>query len=723
MTSKDNLTPLTVSNYAVYKAVDGITYFKLKSKFDGDYTKHCGLLGEEIDENFYFLRGYDIESIYVDDNRNLIINRVDKDYQPLIVNIGDKLGQPKFNFNRAEGVITIEYPDGTSSKMDGFFVEGRDIIVATDNTLKGNGTMFNPLRLSTVEKTGTFSSASEYLDLTNITHLNQMPDGKYKGYRVVTKEKIDNFGCLYPYTAVEKIQRTLEENGSQWRVPSKADWDELLNSLECAEDRNHDSMTCTWLGMNAGSGLKSSDMWKTYENLPNETPTDGQDIMGLSIYPVGITPDRNEIIGETDYDAEGFTKMAGMWTSTKLDDGNAYAKIFGYNSSKVDQDTYGEGSKMSIRLVKDYDLTNYEAIETILGYPYPTVLVYGIHEDYSYAKIWTKINLYSDANALGGIRSDEWSAVTDSDRGIKDVYFINEWNGSSWDKKPMNDGDSIVIVDKDNLSYHEWRIVDNELVDTFEELSNEFKTGIETVRGEIEILSNKTQELVIFCGVTVDTINEFSGTTEEHINRLDSRIDSVNETVSELSASTVAEVTRINHEISLLNNIASTVSSITTSNIERIDADVISVSGSVDTVSAITSEFSASTVAEVARIDADVVSINSSVDTLSAETVAFSASTVAEVARIDADVVSVNSSVDTLSAETIAFSAYTVAEVARIDKKVNDEADARIANDITPGTYVLNGDSSIEMVIPTNSDAVSDVKIKVSDEFFNFGEF
>ena len=76
------------TNNATYKTVDGVTYFKLKSEFDGDYTKNCGLLGEEIDENFYFLRGNDIETIYVDNDRNLVIERVDKDYEPIKVKIG-----------------------------------------------------------------------------------------------------------------------------------------------------------------------------------------------------------------------------------------------------------------------------------------------------------------------------------------------------------------------------------------------------------------------------------------------------------------------------------------------------------------------------------------------------------------------------------------------------------------------------------------------------------
>lgn len=518
MALKETLTPLKATNNATYKTVEGVTYFKLKSEFEGDYTKHCGLLGEEIDENFYFLRGYDIEDIIVDENRNLIIKRVDKNYAPIIVNIGEELEQPKFDFDKNTGIVTVYYPDGTKSEMEGFLVEGKDIRIATDSTFNGNGTVYNPLRLSPVEKTGTFSPANEYFDLTNVDNMSQMPEGKGKGYRIVTKEKIDNFGCLYPFSAVKKIQKELEESGSQWRVPSKKDWDELLNALECAEDRNHSAITCTWLGKVAGSGLKSAKLWNDFQTLPTEIPTNGQDVCGLSVYPVGITPDRNAIINDKNYDAEGFGQIAGMWTTTVNDEGNAYVKVFGYNSTKVDQDTYGDGARMSIRLVKEYNSYNFNKIENILGFPYPTELVYGIHDDYQYVKIWTKINLYSDAESLGGIRSEEWASVTDSDKGVKTVYFINEWDGTDWHKKLMNDGDSVIIINYEDKPYHEWRIINGELVDTVEAI-------VEEVKKDIYNLSATTNELVTFCGWTVNTINEFSTATEEYINRIDENVN------------------------------------------------------------------------------------------------------------------------------------------------------------------------------------------------------
>ena len=644
MNSNTNLTPLTSNNNATYKVVDGVTYFKLKSEFDGDYTKHCGLLGEEIDENFYFLRGYDIESIIVDENRNLIINRVDKDYTPLVVNIGEELGQPEFTFDKNTGTITVLYPDGTTSKMDGFLIEGQDIRIATDNSLNGNGTIYNPLRLAPVEKAGTLAPADEYVDLTIGNEFNKMPNGKGKGYRIVTKEKIDNFGCLYSYDAVETIQKDLEDSGSQWRIPSKTDWDELLNALECPEDRNHSASTCNWLGRFAGSGLKSANMWKEFKTLPTEDSVIGQDVRGLTIYPVGITPDRNAILNDRNSDAEGFTQIAGMWTTTKNSEGNAYVKIFGFNSAKVDQDTYGYGARMSIRLVKEYSYSNYEEIETILGLPYPTELVYGIHDDYKYAKVWTKINLY-DADKYNGIRSEEWSGATDSERGVKIIYFINEWDGTRWSKKPMTNGESVVIIDRDGLSYHEWRIIDGELIDTADALVIEFNKDFSEVKENIAELSAKTQELIIFSGFTIDTINEFSGATEEHITNINGRINLLTNTVNDLSANTISEITRLNDEI---NNV------------------------------------SATTVVEITRLDEEINNVNELVENLSST---------------------------------------TISEISRIDANVETEKNERIANDLTPGTYVLEGDYSSEMVIPTNSKDLPDVKIKVSDDFFNFGEF
>ena len=482
---ENNKQTLLKAKNALYKTVDGVTYFKLKSEFDGDYTKNCGLLGEEIDENFYFLRGYDIESIHVDKDRNLVINRVDKDYEPIKVNIGEDLGKDSFKFDKESGTIIVTYPDGTTAKMEGFLVEGKDIRIATDSTIDGDGTIFNPLRISPVDKTGTFAPADDFLDLSGY---KLIPKGKGKGHRIVTKETIDNFGCLYSLKEMQSLQKELIENKSQWRIPTKEDWDELLNAIETnPQARNHDSLSNKWLGEVAGSALKSVNLWQNYDLTSRDSyEVAGEDKVGLTIYPLGIGPDRNEILNDENADIEGFTKLSGMWTSTLDKTGNAYVKIFGYNSAQVDQDTYGDGARMSIRLVKDYSYSNYNEIEDdILGLPYPTELVYGICNDMPYVKIWTKINAYFFNENLGE-RSTEWDVVTDSDRGIKTVYFINEWDGNRWHKKLMNDGDSVVIKNYNEKPYHEWRIINGELVDTVKAIMDEFSDELSKINNRID---------------------------------------------------------------------------------------------------------------------------------------------------------------------------------------------------------------------------------------------
>ena len=712
MALKETLTPLKATNNATYRTVEGVTYFKLKSEFEGDYTKHCGLLGEEIDENFYFLRGYDIESITVDENRNLIINRVDKDYAPLVVNIGEELGQPEFKFNEDEGVIVVTYPDGTTSKMEGFLVEGKDIRIATDSTLDGNGTIYNPLRISPVETTGTFAPADKYFDITDGS---KMPKGEGKGYRIVTKEKIDNFGCLYPFSAVQKIQEELTASGSQWRVPTKKDWDELLNAFECAEDRNHNSTNCTWLGNVAGRALKSFNFWNEHKTLPTETPTYGEDAAGLSVYPLGLTPDRNSVLDDKNYDAEGFGKIGGMWANTLNNEGNAYVKMFAYNTGKVDQDTYGEGARMSIRLVKDYAYSNYKEIENILGFPYPTEMVYGPHEDNPYVKIWTKINLYSDADTLDGIRSEEWDVVTDSDRGVKVVYFINEWDGTEWHKKPLEDGDSVIIINYEDKPYHEWRIIDGELIDTAEALVEEFKKDFEKVEKNISELSATTKELVEFKGSAEEKLSKLNS---ELKNEIDNRIKKDDEifgfiktletSINDESKQRENDVNRLKEAIELESN-----------NRENADNELnAKLKAEAELREAVDNDLKNQIFEEEKQRKEDVENLKNDLNEEAklreeADDVLKNELNKEREERVESD----NKLHSAIEEET----KLRENEDVRLQKEIDVEKLERFNNDITPGTYTLLPNE--EMEVPTNSEEVENVKIKVSDDFFNFGEF
>ena len=442
-----------------------IRYFKLKSEYEGDDTKDYGLLGEEVDKNFYFLRGRDIKSVVMDENRTLIIERVDGNIPPIKINIGDKLGKPSFEYIEDEGKIKITYPDGVIEYVDGFYVHERDYVFAIDESLDGKGSIYEPLRLSSLEKTGSFAPANEYIDLTD--GKSSLPISKAHGYRIITKEIIEESGYVYSIDDVLNLQKELIENHSQWRIPTKDDWDELLNVIEHAEDRNHNSEEINvWLGKYAGVGLKSVENWTEYDEPIDEEITNGLDIFGLNILPVGIITNQN---------IEGIGDVAGVWTLPMEKYNNKpYIKLFQFDKTGVKQDVANENTKVSIRLIKDYNKINYKEIENILGSLYPTKLITYTHEGLSYSKIWTEINFYSNVNNLKGVKVK--SSYNENEGKV--VYFINECyinenNECSWSKKLLKDGDSIVIANYNNEAlYHEWRIVNNELVDPTEIIIN-----------------------------------------------------------------------------------------------------------------------------------------------------------------------------------------------------------------------------------------------------------
>ena len=671
--NKITRTPLTSGDSARYEKVTGVTYFKLKSEFPGDYTKNCGLLAEEMDGNFYFLRGYDIDTITLDDERNLVITRVDKDYAPMKVSLNEEFKKTTFEFDKENGSIIVTYPDGTTDSVDGFLVAGKDVKMATDNTIDGDGTLYNPLRLSGIEKTGTYAPAEKFVDISDST-MGRLPEGEYRGQRIVSKEKIDTFGMLYTMEAMEKIQSALTETGSEWRVPTKEDWDDLLNSLECAEYRNHSAISSTWLGEVAGAGMKSANLWSantTTESGNCLTPAVGRDIIGLTVLPVGITPDRNAILQDDDADVEGFEKMAGMWSQTKNPEGNAFVKIFGYNHPEVFQDTYGVGARLSLRFVKEYTYDNNNEIEEILGIPVPTQLVYSIHDDYQYAKVWTKVNFYS--NEYDGVTYKGWSAATDEDRGVKIVYYINEYYDGRWHKKMMNEGDSVVIIDyavsggdysdQDysndystsgaTIRYHEWRVINGELVDTLESVMGEFSSTLKDLSEKIESLSAVTKD--------------FSGATAEALTEIGKKIDEEKERA-------IGVETQLNDDIQAEKKRAIEIESQLNADIHTEKERAIKVETALNTA--------------IQEEQKRAISVESS-----------------------------------LNEAIYSEKNRAIAAERELDAKINAETLQREANDYMPGQYVLYGESESEMVIPTNGEEVDDIRIKVSDDFFNFGTF
>lgn len=561
--AKEQLKP---KKGVVVTEINGVKYFKLQSNYPGDYTKNCGLLGSEIDENFYFLRSNDIDKMSVN-NGILTLTRVDGD------TLSADISMPyTFNFDEKTGKLIITDGNGDVQVLEGFVVEGKDVRVATDATLNGDGTKGNPLRISELEKTGTYAPANEFLDMavytyfelvcelldddTKIYHYerrrkNQVPkdadvieysekptkDLNFEsphwikvrkdinlpdasklgaGYRIVTRESKDNFGLLYNYDGVKKIQAALDATGSLWRVPTRRDWALMLNAAEyCEEDRDHDTKCVNeWTGKNAGARAKATTLWRWSNRQEKGLPVAGEDSLPIAgtnkftVYPVGYA-DGSRGADDKDFDLEAFTKKASFWSITPANcngescSSNIFTRTFAYDTRKVLQESSKPSSRMSIRLVKDFKPGQMDAneIENILGYDMPVVLL--TNDETGYSKLWTSINVGFSEEQYDGAYSKEWSAATGSERGREIVYYINEWDGKEWHKKQMSEGDSIVLLDggKDesgNTIYnHEWRIYSGEtgpmLIDTAEAIKGEFQKEIDNINDRIdEEISTRT---------------------------------------------------------------------------------------------------------------------------------------------------------------------------------------------------------------------------------------
>ena len=160
------------------KANVNVTYYTLVSDYEGDYTKNCALLGTEIDGNFYFLRGNDIKSfdVTVDENgtKHLVLTRYNGEVLSGSTSSDDVTGGFVFEYDEEKGEIHITYPDGHTVVLAPF----NKLQAATDSSILGSGEPENPLRLSELERTGTYAPARELLDLSDGSPL---PDGSTLG--------------------------------------------------------------------------------------------------------------------------------------------------------------------------------------------------------------------------------------------------------------------------------------------------------------------------------------------------------------------------------------------------------------------------------------------------------------------------------------------------------------------------------------------------------------
>jgi uncharacterized protein (TIGR02145 family) len=399
-------TPVTLCD------LTGIKYFKLQSEIPGDYTKNCGLLGNEIDENFYFLRSMDIKTGYTvveEDRKYLVLERVNCGRE-IKIDITDEDAYDH-GFRVDDGYIFVKYPDGHEDPMrdgDGkpvrFLVEGDNVRVVTDPSIQGDGTYENPLGVDLAYRTGTYAPADFFADLTcpEIT-INDVASGIGYGHAVVTKENVSRFGALYTFFEAKKLNKDLNERYGEhgWRIPSKEDWAKLLNwAEEKDENRMHDTNRSGNFGCVAGARLKSTILWDGKGN---------RDDLGFTVYPVGICPEDYNTREPSQYGFTGLYKVSSFWSSTEKDD-EAYVRTFSYGHDDVAQYTESPARRLSIRLVRDinenFDINDYE---DILGNYVPTVLTTDGKQ------LWTLYNIdftnYKDCNKEGITIPEEWKDV------------------------------------------------------------------------------------------------------------------------------------------------------------------------------------------------------------------------------------------------------------------------------------------------------------------------
>ena len=466
----------------------GLYFYKLNSPYSEDVTKNCKLTINEIDSNFLSLKDEDIASAEFDKkSKSLVLTR--NNGEQLIVDLSDVTYDlnVETSCSADEGAsITISY-DGADGNQTVTFdhivtvdnlrsVIGSDLLtkVITDGTLKGDGTISSPLGLSGTEKSGMIAPVKGRLDLTKG---GKLPEVAKLGTRYITIEYVNDYGYLYNGEALAKITESLEKEGKGWRVPTKADFDVLLNSIEPCDYQNHNSAKCHIdLGLVAGKYLKTECGWlgepdcectstapmtgcsvqdqvssedtdyvEGEQNIeitdePNLNPESYQ---GVDKYGMGILPSGNAILDAFNRpQANYFKEKSFFWTSTHVHgdiDQDVYVKVFDWNKTTVSQAAECPSPYYSVRLVKDYNGSNYFDSEYIDGVLYKTILFPKSRQ------VWLATNYAKNE----GFETSGVPMITDVNNGEvlekRKALFVNEWNGEYWEKRALNEGETVVV--------------------------------------------------------------------------------------------------------------------------------------------------------------------------------------------------------------------------------------------------------------------------------------
>lgn len=468
----------------------GLYYYKLQSPYPEDVTKNCKLTINEIDSNFLSLKDEDIKSAVFDkESKAVILTRNDGD--TIAVDLSDATYNLNVDKDCTDSGVTLTITFDGKNGQESFTINNivtadtfKNVIennvlskVITDGTLKGDGTVTAPLGINGTEKTGVLAPVKEVIDLTNG---RKLPTAAKKGTRYLTIESVNDYGYLYNVAALSKISNAAKADGKGWRVPSKADWDALLDSIEPCSYANHETASChAELGRYAGKYLKSECGWVGQEDCAcaSTKPMNGCELpstdnsyvdasdstvpsqtidtpKGIDKYGFGIFPSGYAMLdGYNRPSFRDYKNTAIFWTTSHVygdENQDIYVKKFDWNKSGVMQEAQCPTPYLSVRLVKDYDGSNYFDTEYIDGVAYKTVLMPKSKQ------VWLASNYAKKEGFIKYAEGGEVPEVVDVNNGLvrdnRKVMFINEWNGDYWEKRPMNEGETVIVEDNCSMS-------------------------------------------------------------------------------------------------------------------------------------------------------------------------------------------------------------------------------------------------------------------------------
>ena len=581
--------------------IDGITYFRKNSPYPGDVTKNCALDGVEVDNNFFVLEGRDIKTLRVEGSdivvelqNGKVMRSVDalKDVTDL-----KHTAVSELEFDKESGVLRF-MRNGEQVAITGFATElNTGVTVAVDESLKGNGLAATPVSISPMFKTGQYEPVKKFISVVNGESIPTC-ETPIVGDRYLTKEYVSVYGMLYNYEAVKKIACNLNKANSPWRIPTKEDWDDMLNAVEpCQKDRDHNSATANkYLGAWAGKLLKSTDLWlhsSTIDPCGNDTcinydtvscgnsgngcestycgkvcdnscgccdcgnmgcDNGGLDAFGFHIVPAGYADDGRNFVF--------FGERAYFWTATNSNCENVYVKRFEYNKNSVYQNVIASQNYLSLRLIKDYNGHNYHESEKILSDQYPTVMMPSVKNGHS---IWTSVNV-SLGCGCGRIEPNNGLALAHTTK-----FYLNEWDGKEWLRNELKDGESVVIKKAPNGQTNaEYRLSDGKLINvgqiTYEAVINDINPKLDELGTKID---NEINRSIAKDESFEDTIND----------ELRPNITKNSNDIATVNTNLVSAIGNINNAIKTVNdNLVDAVNTINggiaTEIQERKDADV-----------------------------------------------------------------------------------------------------------------------------------------------------